>query len=289
MTKLYMSDLEKHLNFFKKMYDTVRLIDPVHKQVLKCIPQPAEAAGHPCFRVWGTMQVCDNCISVRAYHDKKRYIKLEKNRDTVFLVTALPFEDAEGPVVVELIHNVTNSFMVGIKEDDNQPLFDIVQDLNAMAVQDHLTSVNNRRFLDERLPADIVQALALHQPLSVIFADINNMKKINDTYGHAAGDLALKCAAEVMQHCVQEKVDWVARYGGDEFVICLNNCGNDQAQKLAQKIRDGIDTSPMSMNQQSIRVSVSLGIQTMLETPLTAEELLQSADEDMYREKQKQK
>ena len=288
MSKLYLNELEQHLIFFNKMYDTVRIVDPVHKQVLKCTSKNIEKTKHFCYSFWENKQVCDNCISTRAYYNKKSYIKLEKHTDAIMLVTALCFEDAEEPVVLELINYATDSFMIGIENcDDTYSLHNIVYDLNHAAIQDHLTSIYNRRFLDERLPADIVRAVALHQPLSIIFIDINNMKNINDTHGHSAGDLALKNTAEAIRDCVQEDSDWIARYGGDEFVLCLNNCSSSEAQKMANKIQKNINALSMPVADKNVDISVSLGVQTMSETPLTAEEILHLADQKMYEEKRR--
>ena len=123
-----------------------------------------------------------------------------------------------------------------------------------------------------------------NQSLSVIFIDIDNLKTINDTYGHAAGDLALKNAASAMQGCIRAGLDWAARYGGDEFVICLNNVGNDEAELTAEKLRRSINALAIPTSDGSVGISASLGVQTMQE-PVTAEEMLRLADEKMYEAK----
>ena len=79
----------------------------------------------------------------------------------------------------------------------------MVNNLNNMVVMDSLTHIYNRRFMDERLPADIVKATLMKQPLSVIFVDLDDMKAVNDTYGHIVGDIALKLTADAIRNAIQ--------------------------------------------------------------------------------------
>jgi two-component system cell cycle response regulator len=96
--KITLSGLEKNLAFFRKMYDAVRIVDPVNKRVLECRGYSINQTNEICYDYWKSGKICDNCISVRAYHGKKSYIKLEQNPDTIMMVTALPVETAEPPV-----------------------------------------------------------------------------------------------------------------------------------------------------------------------------------------------
>lgn len=277
--------LEQNLAFFNKMYDAVRIVDPVQKSVLEYRDQSIGKTSEICYDYWKNGNICDNCISIRAYHDNMSYMKLEQNLDVIMLVTALPVDAAEEPVILELLKNATNSMMIGSGDyNSGQTMRNVVSDINNIVVKDHLTDVYNRRFVDDRLPVDIIRATVAQQPLSVIFIDIDNMKTINDTYGHAAGDLALKYTAATMLSCVRADTDWVARYGGDEFVICLNNIGNDEANHTAERLRSNIGAIEIPMQNGNITITASLGVQTMLE-PITAKEMLRMADEKMYEAK----
>ena len=192
-----LNKLQQSLAFFNKMYDAVRLVDPVRKRVLEYRDSTVGRTADVCYDYWKNGHICDNCISVRAHHDSKSYMKLEQYPDVIMLVTALPIEDAEEPVILELLKNATDSMMIGAGDyNDGQAMRSVVSDINNMVIKDHLTSLYNRRFVDDRLPVDIIKATIAQQPLSVIFLDVDNMKAINDTYGHAAGDLALKHASD---------------------------------------------------------------------------------------------
>lgn len=284
--QIKLSTLEQNLAFFSKMYDVVRLVDPVKKTVLEYGDHKVEETSEICYDYWKNGKICDNCISVRAFHDNKSYMKLEQNPDVIMLVTAMPIEASEGPVILELLKNATDSMMVGTGDyNSGQELHNIVRDINNMVVMDHLTSIYNRRFVDSRLPVDIVQATIKSQPLSVIFIDIDNMKKINDTHGHTIGDTALKNVATVMQKCIRADVDWVARYGGDEFIICLNNIDNSDACRIAERVRESILAIELPLPNDDTRITISFGIQTMSESALTADEIIRMADEKMYENK----
>ncbi len=206
------------------------------------------------------------------------------------LVTALPIETSESAVVLELLKNATESMMIGQGEySEGQVLYKAVQDINAMVVKDELTSLYNRRFLDERLPIDIIDAVVNKKQLSVIFIDIDNMKAVNDEFGHSAGDGLLKYAANIIQSCIRESLDWVARYGGDEFFACLKEADEEEALRVSKRIQDEFSRSSFSVHGNEIKIKVSQGCATMPETGVTAEELIELADSKMYSIKRRHK
>lgn len=284
--QISLSTLKDNLIFFNKMYDAVRLVDPVRKKVLEYRGHSVEDTNEVCHGYWENGHICDNCISVRAHHENKSYLKLEQSPDDIMLVTAIPIEAVGETIVLELLKNATDSMMIGTGDyNEGEMMRNVVSNMNDMMVRDHLTSVYNRRFVDERLPVDIVKATLAQQPLSVIFIDIDNMKMINDVYGHAAGDVALKQVANAIGECVRTNMDWVARYGGDEFVVCLSNVGDDKARHIAEKIRRSIASIEMVIQNEVVRITASLGVQSMSHSPRTAEEMIRMADKKMYEEK----
>lgn len=284
--QITLSALEHDLIFFNKMYDAVRLVDPVRKKVLEYRTNNVSETEDVCYDYWQSGEICNNCISVRAHHENKSFMKLEQKPDKIMLETAIPIGTDEGSITLELLKNVTDSMMIGEGNyNDGRMMRHVVHDINNLVVMDHLTSVHNRRFVDDRLPVDIVKATLAHQPLSVIFIDVDNLKTINDTYGHDMGDFALKQAASAMKACTRADMDWVARYGGDEFVVCLNNVSEDEALSTVERIRKSIASVEIPIKNECVRITASLGIQSMSKTPLTAEKIIRMADEKMYEEK----
>jgi len=112
--QITLDKIEKNLDFIKTMYDTVRLVDPVQKYVLEYDECTISRTDVHCYNYWKTSKICENCISTRAYHDNNSFMKLEYKPNMILMVTAIPLEKEESPVVLELLKNVTDSMMVGV-------------------------------------------------------------------------------------------------------------------------------------------------------------------------------
>jgi len=281
-----LDEIKDKLNFFNKMYDVVRIVDPVHKRVTEYCGNPEGKADEVCYAYWEKGKICDNCISVRAYQANKCYQKLEQAPETIMTVTAFPVEDSIKPAVLELLKNATETMIIGTGNyEEGRLLGNLVSELNDLVVKDELTGLFNRRYLNERLPADIASANLKKSPLSVIFLDIDNLKEINDTYGHPLGDEAIAGVAEALQDCIRADIDWACRYGGDEFLVCLINTASADVYRIAERIRLQIQMSVLNYLRDKIKITVSLGVYTMKGLPLTVEELIALTDEGMYKAK----
>ncbi|MCI1959637.1 MAG: GGDEF domain-containing protein [Clostridia bacterium] len=288
--KITLDKLQKNLDFFSKMYDVVRLVDPVAKNVMEYKNNCIVKTNKICYTYWKNGCICDNCISVRAYKENKSFIKLECSPNAIMLVTALPIETSEQSVVLELFKNATDSMVIGTGDyTKNQLISNVVHNINDMVIKDPLTGLYNRRFLDDRLPINIIKATVSKSPLSVIFIDINNMKTINDTYGHEAGDKSIKLVANAIKHCIRTDTDWAARYGGDEFLVCLNNTVNEDARSISKKICCDVASKTINIQGSNVSVTISSGVITMFDSALTAEEIIRLADEKMYESKKQNK
>ena len=283
--QITLDKIEKNLDFIKTMYDTVRLVDPVQKCVLEYDENTICKKDVHCYNYWENSKICDNCISIRAYQDKNSFMKIEYKPNMIFMVTATPLNKEGEPVVLELLKNVTDSMMVGEGDYNNGILLqNVVKNFNDMVIKDKLTNLYNRGFIDNRLPADIVNATVTDAFLSVIFVDIDNLKIINDTYGHLAGNVALKEVGSVIKNNIKAD-DWAARYGGDEFLICLNGTSYNEAYQIAENIRSNVERASLSVQNKNIHFTVSLGIYTMQGFMRTAEEIVNFADMKMYEAK----
>ena len=158
----------------------------------------------------------------------------------------------------------------------------MINRMNEEIIRDSLTNTYNRRYMEERLLVDVFNAVNDHQPISVILADLDHFKKINDTYGHIAGDTILKEFARIVKSNIRKNNDWIARYGGEEFLIVLLNAERDAACGVAEKIRQALEKAEISHQKEKIRVTASFGVSTMEAQPLTYEELIEQADRNLY-------
>ena len=157
-----------------------------------------------------------------------------------------------------------------------------------LATKDGLTGLYNRRHINMLLDAELKSA-TLHKvrKLSVVMCDIDNFKKLNDTYGHQAGDSILKEFAKIMKlKCRQSDV--VARYGGEEFIIMLSGAGAKDAMGVAENIRAAIADKKFTFYGQLYSTGMSMGL-VEFTNEQTKEELIKKADQALYRAKEEGK
>ena len=157
--------------------------------------------------------------------------------------------------------------------------------IELLAVTDELTGIYNRRGLFELGFHDFKRARRSGSTLSVIYVDIDRFKKLNDSYGHAKGDLALIELVERIQSNLRD-MDIFGRYGGDEFVIIVPDANITQALEIAERIRTCIRSSPFMVNGDEIYLESSIGI-AQINPDDNFASLLDRADHFMYRAKQK--
>ena len=141
-----------------------------------------------------------------------------------------------------------------------QELERAMAEIHALSLRDPLTGCFNRRSFDERIAREIERAERYGRPLSVVFADIDHFKAINDSHGHLVGDRVLQAVAESFRSGVRVDVDWVARYGGEEFVIVMPETTEGSAVASAERLRAGILVGVALPDHPLLRVSASFGV-----------------------------
>ena len=154
-----------------------------------------------------------------------------------------PYENAE------LLARVGTMMRIKRMEDE----------LRRMTTTDSLTGLRNRRFLDARLDEEFSRAVRYGSALSCIMADIDHFKKVNDTYGHKAGDEVLCHVARITTLGLR-KEDVSARYGGEEIAIILPQTYKRAAGALAERIRANLENTPITVEDKEIRVTLSIGV-----------------------------
>lgn len=148
---------------------------------------------------------------------------------------------------------------------------------------DSLTQIHNRAGLDQRLDLEYRQWLRYERPLCIALLDVDYFKEINDKYGHLAGDKALRLIARTLQQSLRE-TDFVARFGGEEFVVLLNNTSQKDIEKPLQKLREKIKNIPFRFKEEPVTITISLGA-TLLKQGDSIQSALERADQALYRAK----
>jgi diguanylate cyclase (GGDEF)-like protein len=157
-------------------------------------------------------------------------------------------------------------------------------------ITDTLTGLYNRRYLDRRLEEEFSRAKRYSFPLSILMVDIDHFKKINDNYGHQAGDLVLSYFGKLILNAMRNS-DIAARYGGEELLVIAPNTPMLPAGELAERLRQHVETHELVLTsegsqRQAIHITVSIGVATYDSKMDGVKELVQDADEALYRAKQ---
>lgn len=148
------------------------------------------------------------------------------------------------------------------------------------SIRDPLTRLYNRSFFYDTLNQQLAKVNAQH-PLSVLISDLDHFKRINDSYGHVAGDKVIQFAASVLES--HSRVDdAAARIGGEEFALLLVNTGEKEAQAIAERIRLAVSAGESHLPE---RMTISMGVYTTYDNSVTTEACVQRADEAMYEAK----
>ena len=129
---------------------------------------------------------------------------------------------------------------------------------------------------------DINNSIVDGYPLSIIMADIDHFKNVNDSYGHLIGDEMLIDFAKIISKSIRKDIGWVGRYGGEEFLIVLKHTDSEEAYKVAEKIRKLIDETTFTYDNVSIHITSSFGVHGYINEKLNLEELISQVDKKLY-------
>jgi len=158
----------------------------------------------------------------------------------------------------------------------------LLRRLYESSTRDALTSAYNRSHFDERLRAEIAFAARHKTEASLVMLDIDHFKKVNDTYGHPAGDLVLKELVRLAQRSLRAE-DVFARYGGEEFGVILRGIHLRGAARLGERLRSALESASIDVGGQSIRVTLSAGCASVVCcSAASPEEIVRIADRRLY-------
>lgn len=175
--------------------------------------------------------------------------------------------------------------MPNFGEGSDADMLGMLSRMNEVLVRDSLTDAYNRRYIEERLLVDVFNATNEERPISIILADIDHFKSVNDLFGHLAGDEVLKEFVRLSKCFIRKNSDWIARYGGDEFLIVLVNADEEAAGMVAEKIRCAVEEKTLDYKQSVVRFTASFGTYTVHSKKMTCDQLISQADKNLYQAK----
>lgn len=159
------------------------------------------------------------------------------------------------------------------------------QRLNELSITDGLTGLKNRRYLAEALPREIARAERNNRSLSVVMLDIDYFKRLNDSYGHKAGDACLERLGQILMDHVRTP-DIAVRYGGEEFLLVFLDADDDDALGVLERLREQLAQTEIVYGGHNLSFTVSAGVATLRpDAEATADDMIQRADQALYRAK----
>lgn len=204
------------------------------------------------------------------------YVHHKDGHRVPIIVRATALRDEEGNII-----GAIESF------SNNKPVIDTrrkLQEMRHIVHTDRLTSIGNRQLVEGRLRAVIAECAHTKGSAGLLFMDIDNFKKVNDTYGHLAGDQVLRMVSATFNHSLRA-TDTIGRWGGEEFIAILKDIDEDEAlHMIAEKVRTLIEFSRLDLDDQNLTVTISIGA-TRLRPDDTPESIVNRADGLMYQSK----
>ncbi|WP_076415995.1 diguanylate cyclase [Shewanella sp. UCD-KL12] len=194
---------------------------------------------------------------------------------------ALKIEAESNEKLEQMVQERTLELEIALRE-----LNEANQKLTEQATIDSLTGVKNRAAFDKRLLAEGRLSRRQQTPMAILMLDIDRFKSINDNYGHLAGDQTLRLIAQTLKEKLKRPADLVSRFGGEEFAIILPNTNEEGAVQVAELIRQAIFELPISWEDHSIPLTISIGVSAeVINSEQHPTQLLEQADKALYRAK----
>ncbi|MCC6668694.1 MAG: GGDEF domain-containing protein [Polyangiaceae bacterium] len=273
-------------------------------------PSPAESSGNDCVVVIYTKEPgllgkrfvldrnqigigrgADNVIVLEGDSVSRRHAQIERRSNRWYIVDNGSTNGTylnEEQIVREAPLNNSDRLKVGptilkfLSGADAEAKYH--EEIYRMTIVDGLTQIHNKRYLYEALEREVLRARRHGRPLSILMFDIDFFKRVNDQYGHLAGDYVLRELARVVQGRIRRD-EVFARYGGEEFVIALPETPLEGGVSLAQNLRARVAEHTFVFQGERIPVTVSIGAAVLSPDDKTATELVQRADEKLYEAK----
>lgn len=278
--------IQEKLSDFQDLYTHIRIVDPATKRTIQ--PKDAEPSIEPgyCYSFWQKNAQCANCVTMKANIERRSFVKIEFKEDKIYIVQAVPTILDGEQVIIELLKDITEiGIFIGDYKNSVTEVQDIIRTLNEKLLLDDLTGIYNRRFIDTRLPADLLNCESLGLPLSVAIIDVDHFKQVNDTYGHSVGDQLLRELSQLIAESIRSHEDWIARYGGEEFLLVLKKIGRDHTILALEKLRRKIEEHVFCPEKHKIRITCSFGARVIYNELLSNDDIIEQVDKCLYEAK----
>lgn len=271
--KITRQQAEEEAKMLEKVFDVVRFLEGNFFEQMQDDPCIGVKIGMcQCYDFWKKNKPCENCISMKAYAEKKQKTKLEFLDADVFLVISRYLEIDDEACVMELVKHLDNDTL--IDTDGRDKLVGKLQGYQNKLYIDPVTGVYNRRHFEDEIRN-------MQNSAGVAMIDLDDFKLYNDIYGHDMGDQVLCIVADVIKNCIR-KTDKLIRYGGDEFLLILSDMVRGTLRGKLLQIQEAIENATIP-NCPRLKLTASIG--GVISEDGKIDEAIAKADQLMYKAK----
>ena len=272
--KITRQQAEEEAKMLEKVFDVVRFLEGDFFEQMQDDPCIGVKIGMcQCYDFWKKNKPCENCISMKAYAEKKQKTKLEFLDADVFLVISRYLEIDDEACVMELVKHLDNDTL--IDTDGRDKLVGKLKGYQDKLYIDPVTGVYNRRYFEDEIRN-------MQNSAGVAMIDLDDFKLYNDIYGHDMGDQVLCIVADVIKNCIR-KTDKLIRYGGDEFLLILPDMVRGTLRGKLLQIQEAIENATIP-NCSRLKLTASIG--GVISEDGQIDEAIAKADQLMYKAKE---
>lgn len=271
--KITRQQAAEEAKMLEKVFDVVRFLEGDFFEQMQDDPRIGVKIGMcQCYDFWKKNKPCENCISMKAYAEKKQKTKLEFLDADVFLVISRYLEIDGEACVMELVKHLENDTL--IDTDGRDKLVGKLKGYQDKLYIDPVTGVYNRRYFEDEIRN-------MQNSAGVAMIDLDDFKLYNDIYGHDMGDQVLCIVADVIKNCIR-KTDKLIRYGGDEFLLILSDMVRGTLRGKLLQIQEAIENATIP-NCSRLKLTASIG--GVISEDGQIDEAIAKADQLMYKAK----
>ena len=271
--KITRQQAAEEAKMLEKVFDVVRFLEGDFFEQMQDDPCIGVKIGMcQCYDFWKKNKPCENCISMKAYAEKKQKTKLEFLDADVFLVISRYLEIDDEACVMELVKHLDNDTL--IDTDGRDKLVGKLKGYQDKLYIDPVTGVYNRRYFEDEISH-------MQNSAGVAMIDLDDFKLYNDIYGHDMGDQVLCIVADVIKNCIR-KTDKLIRYGGDEFLLILSDMVRGTLRGKLLQIQEAIENATIP-NCPRLKLTASIG--GVISEDGKIDEAIAKADQLMYKAK----
>lgn len=269
----------------ENMYDYMRIIDPINKNIINLTSYGAIELKGKCFQNFNRNTFCENCISMRAYNENDTYLKVENTLNKVNLVISTPFTMDEKDYIVEIIKDISKGNHI---EVDNEVSM-VINNINNKIIKDRLTDVYNNNYVEERLPIDINSSIKENYLLSIIIIEIENINSLKDKYDEKIINMVIKNFAEKINKLIDKNSCWLGKYKDDKFIVALNKLDQEKTKEIFIQLKICMNEFSFEHNLNNINLETNIKLYSNEDDTINIEKILRKFKINSVDEEKKNK